>query len=78
MNFKRHIYTSKSSIDFLMEYRSFSEPSGFFKKYNITCDDDGSIYDIDLQKKFTTISDWARYITKKYQYDKHQFANNKR
>ena len=63
MQYKALKFNNNSPIDFIIEFRTTKNPNIFFKKYNIINNPDGSIYDLDLKKKFECIYNWAKAIT---------------
>lgn len=50
---------SKRGPEILSEYRT-SDPTTFSRNYNISLNDDGSVFDKDLKMRYDTLSDWMK------------------
>ena len=60
---KRFNSADKTSVvDFIVEYRTATNETTFFTKYNLISNSDGSVYDRNNKKHFSCIYTWAKAI----------------
>jgi hypothetical protein len=59
---QKYFINNKTVTEFLVDFRVSNNYNKFLKRYNVISNVDGSLYDLDLRKRFSCIYDWAAEI----------------
>jgi len=52
---------SRGISDVFAEYRTTDDPLTFSRNYNISLNDDGTVFDKDSKMRYDTLSDWIQF-----------------